>query len=71
MDPADAVRAFPAPRAARFIATHRGIFELTDEDLREPPELLREIWQREHLSERRLKLPSTGETLLLARSGER
>ena len=54
MDPADAVRAFTALGATRFIAMHWGTFKLTDEDLREPPELLREVWQRANLADARL-----------------
>lgn len=49
MDPADAVRAFSALGAERFIAMHWGNFKLTNEHLREPPELLRETWKRETL----------------------
>ena len=71
MDPAEAVRAFSALRARRFVAMHWGTFKLTDEDLREPPVLLRETWQRERLPAERLNIPAIGETLLLERSGAR
>ena len=69
MDPADAVRAYSALGAARFIAMHWGTFKLTDEDLREPPELLRQTWEREQLAPASLAIPAIGETLLLDRGG--
>jgi len=65
MDPADAARAFGALGARRFVAMHWGTFKLTDEDLREPPQLLREVWQRENMPPERLALPAVGETLRL------
>lgn len=65
MDPDDAVRAFSALGAERFVAMHWGTFKLTDEDLREPPELLREIWKRENLPDAPLRVPAIGETLRL------
>ena len=71
MDPADAVRAFAALGAERFIAMHWGTFKLTDEDLREPPELLREIWKCENLPDAPLAIPAIGETVLLERNGAR
>jgi len=71
MDPAEAVRAFSALGARRFVAMHWGTFKLTDEDLREPPELLREIWKRENLPDAPLEIPAIGETLLLDGSGAR
>ena len=48
MNPEDAVEAFKALGARRFVAMHWGTFKFTDEALREPPVLLREIWQREN-----------------------
>lgn len=65
MDPADAVRAFAALDARKFVAMHWGTFKLTDEDLREPPELLRQIWQVENLPNESLAIPAIGETLWL------
>jgi L-ascorbate metabolism protein UlaG (beta-lactamase superfamily) len=65
MDPADAVRAFRALGARRFVAMHWGTFKLTDEDLLEPPQLLREVWQRENMASGRLAVPAIGETLRL------
>ena len=65
MDPADAVRAFQTLDASRFVAMHWGTFKLTDEDLREPPQLLNEIWAHENLPRERLDIPAIGETLLL------
>ncbi|HTQ77960.1 MAG TPA: MBL fold metallo-hydrolase [Burkholderiales bacterium] len=60
MNPEDAVRAFGALGARRFVAMHWGTFKLTDEDLREPPEFLRRIWT---LPASRLAIPAIGETL--------
>jgi L-ascorbate metabolism protein UlaG (beta-lactamase superfamily) len=71
MDPADAVRAFAALGAARFVAMHWGTFKLTDEDLREPPILLRDIWRREQLAHEQLTIPAIGETLRLDRTPAR
>jgi L-ascorbate metabolism protein UlaG (beta-lactamase superfamily) len=65
MNPDDAVRAFSALGARRFIAMHWGTFKLTDEDLREPPQLLREIWQRENHPQQQLEIPAIGQTLAL------
>ena len=65
MDPADAVRAFRALGARRFVAMHWGTFKLTDEDLLEPPQLLHEVWQRENMASGRLAVPAIGETLRL------
>jgi L-ascorbate metabolism protein UlaG (beta-lactamase superfamily) len=65
MDPQDAVNAFGALGARRFVAMHWGTFKLTDEDLREPPALLEQIWRRENLPAERLAVPAIGETLRL------
>jgi L-ascorbate metabolism protein UlaG (beta-lactamase superfamily) len=65
MDPQDAVNAFGALGARRFVAMHWGTFKLTDEDLREPPALLERIWQRENLPAGRLEVPAIGATLRL------
>jgi L-ascorbate metabolism protein UlaG (beta-lactamase superfamily) len=65
MDPFDAVRAFRALGARRFVAMHWGTFKLTDEDLLEPPQLLHEAWQRADPAQGRLSLPAIGETLRL------
>jgi L-ascorbate metabolism protein UlaG (beta-lactamase superfamily) len=65
MNPDDAVRAFSALGARRFVAMHWGTFKLTDEDLREPPLLLREIWQRENRPASQLDIPAIGQTLQL------
>ena len=67
MDPADAVRAFEALGAAKFVAMHWGTFKLTDEHLAEPPELLREVWARSGLHDDQRLVPAIGETLLLDR----
>jgi len=67
MDPDDAVRAFQALRAERFVAMHWGTFKLTDEDLREPPRLLDDVWESVELPRERLEVPAIGETLILGR----
>jgi len=64
MNPDDAVKAFAALGAARFVAMHWGTFKLTDEDLREPPQLLRETWQQQGRQSSQLHIPAIGETLL-------
>ena len=63
MNPEDAVRAFGALGAKRFVAMHWGTFKLTDEPLGEPPAFLREVWSRADLPESRLAIPAIGETL--------
>jgi L-ascorbate metabolism protein UlaG (beta-lactamase superfamily) len=65
MNPEDAVRAFLALGAERFIAMHWGTFKLTDEPLDEPPKLLREVWEREGLADARRSIPAIGETIWL------
>ncbi len=67
MDPDDAVRAFKALGAEKFVAMHWGTFKLTDEHLAEPPRLLREIWGRSELTDGRKLVPAIGETILLDR----
>jgi len=67
MDPEDAVRAFTALGAAKFVAMHWGTFKLTDEHLGEPPQLLRETWRRAGLHDNQRSIPAIGETLLLDR----
>ena len=63
MNPDDAVKAFAALGARRFVAMHWGTFKLTDEDLREPPQLLREIWQQQRRAPSQPEIPAIGETL--------
>ena len=63
MDPDDAVRAFQALGAQRFVAMHWGTFKLTDEDLREPPERLRNAWEQAGLDEAAKSVPAIGTTL--------
>ena len=65
MDPFDAVRAFQALGARRFVAMHWGTFKLTDEGLLEPPRLLDDAWQRADPAQGRLSVPAIGETLAL------
>ena len=64
MNPEQALRAFDALGARTFLAMHWGTFKLTDEDLREPPQLLREIWQRENRKAAQLEIPAIGQTLI-------
>ncbi len=65
MNPDDAVRAFIALGAKRFVAMHWGTFKLTDEPLQEPPKLLQAVWERCGLPEERRSIPAIGETLAL------
>ena len=67
MDPKDAIRAFEALGADKFVAMHWGTFKLTDEHLAEPPELLRDLWERRGLHDHQRLVPAIGETLLLDR----
>lgn len=67
MDPGDAVRAFQALGAAKFVAMHWGTFKLTDEHLAEPPSLLREVWERSGLHDEHRLIPAIGETVILDR----
>jgi L-ascorbate metabolism protein UlaG (beta-lactamase superfamily) len=67
MDPGDAIRAFRALGAEKLVAMHWGTFKLTDEHLAEPPELLRELWERAGLHDHQRLIPAIGETLLLDR----
>ncbi len=68
IDPEEAVAAFEALGAARFVAMHWGTFKLTDEDLSEPPQWLRHVWARENLPEGPLAIPAIGETIWLNRT---
>jgi L-ascorbate metabolism protein UlaG (beta-lactamase superfamily) len=65
IDPIEAIAAYEALGAERFIAMHWGTFKLTDEDLLEPPEVLRTHWQGRGLSESRLEIPAIGEIVRL------
>jgi len=67
IDPEEAVRAFVELGAQRFVAMHWGTFKLTDEDLLEPPQLLREHWAAAGLPESRREIPAIGETIRLDR----
>ena len=46
-----------------MVPIHWGTFKLTDEDLREPPQLLREIWQEQNRRQAQLEIPAIGQTL--------
>jgi len=63
MNPEDAVRAFQALGAERFVAMHWGTFKLTDEPLDEPPRFLEEIWAAAELPEKQRTVCAIGETL--------
>jgi L-ascorbate metabolism protein UlaG (beta-lactamase superfamily) len=65
MNPEDAVEAFLALGARRFVAMHWGTFKLTDEPLDEPPQLLRRLWAERGLPPAQLAIPAIGETLWL------
>ncbi|MBL4686514.1 MAG: MBL fold metallo-hydrolase [Nannocystaceae bacterium] len=65
INPAEAVRAFVALGAQRFVAMHWGTFKLTDEPLDEPPQLLRSAWEQTGLPDARCCVPAVGQTLRL------
>jgi L-ascorbate metabolism protein UlaG (beta-lactamase superfamily) len=65
IDPLEAIQAFEQLGARRFFAMHWGTFKLTDEDLLEPPELLRLHWAERNLPEDRREIPAIGETIRL------
>lgn len=71
IDPIEAVAAFEALGAERFVAMHWGTYKLTDEDLLEPPQVLREHWLERGLAERRRCIPAIGETIRLDREPPR
>jgi len=62
MNPEDAVAAFQALGARELVAMHWGTFKLTDEPLSEPPEFLRDVWEKTALPETRRRLIAIGET---------
>jgi L-ascorbate metabolism protein UlaG (beta-lactamase superfamily) len=65
MNPEDAVQAFVALGAERFVAMHWGTFKLTDEALDEPPQRLRQAWDEAGLELSRQHVPAIGETIRL------
>jgi L-ascorbate metabolism protein UlaG (beta-lactamase superfamily) len=71
IDPIEAVAAFEALGAERFVAMHWGTFKLTDEDLLEPPRILREHWEARGLPDARREIPAVGETIRLDRDRPR
>lgn len=71
IDPIEAVAAFEALGAQRFFAMHWGTYKLTDEDLLEPPQVLRAHWEERGLAEWRREIPAIGETIRLDRERPR
>jgi L-ascorbate metabolism protein UlaG (beta-lactamase superfamily) len=67
MNPDDALAAYRALGAARFVAMHWGTFKLTDEPLLEPPARIQALWSEAGLDPARLWLLDVGETRALAR----
>ncbi|XXF79063.1 MBL fold metallo-hydrolase [Myxococcaceae bacterium GXIMD 01537] len=63
MNPEEAVRAYEALGAARFLAMHWGTFKLTDEPLDEPPRRLDAEWSRRGLPREHLHVLAVGESL--------
>ena len=63
MNPEQAIRAFEAVGARRWIPMHWGTFQLTDEPIAEPAEWLLRAWAERHGADERLALLSVGETL--------
>jgi len=71
LNPEQAGRAFVGLGARRLIPMHWGSFQLTDEPLSEPPERLREWWEREGPNDsRRLHVLAAGKTLSLDASDD-
>lgn len=67
MNPEEAARAFTDLGARQFVAMHWGTFKLTDEPLDEPPQRLREEWQRRGLAPDTCVVPPIGGVLTIAR----
>jgi len=65
INPDEAVDALTALGAKRMIPMHWGTFKLSDEPLDEPPQLLREAWERSGLSDSSLEIPALGQILML------
>ncbi len=63
MNPEEAVRAFEALGARRFLAMHWGTFKLTDEPLDEPPQRLDAEWNRRGWGREALHVLAVGESL--------
>ncbi len=63
MNPEQALAAFRALGARRFVAMHWGTFKLTDEPLDEPPRRLEAERERLGLPPDRVCVPAVGETL--------
>jgi L-ascorbate metabolism protein UlaG (beta-lactamase superfamily) len=62
MNPEDAVNAFKSLSARLLCAMHWGTFKLTDEPLDEPPRLLEEVRQREHVPREKVWVAAIGES---------
>jgi L-ascorbate metabolism protein UlaG (beta-lactamase superfamily) len=69
LNPEQAVRAFMALGAQKFVAMHWGTFKLTDEPLDEPPQRLVAEWDRLALPLVRRIVPAQGETIRLPPHG--
>ena len=67
MNPEEAVRAYEALGARRFLAMHWGTFKLTDEPLDEPPQRLDAEWSRRKLPREPLHVLAVGESLTVRR----
>jgi L-ascorbate metabolism protein UlaG (beta-lactamase superfamily) len=63
MNPEEAVRAYEALGARRFLAMHWGTFKLTDEPLDEPPQRLEAEWSRRKLPREAQHVLAVGESL--------
>jgi L-ascorbate metabolism protein UlaG (beta-lactamase superfamily) len=64
MNPQDAVQAFVDLGAEQFFAMHWGTFQLTDEPVSEPPQLLRKAWGEQRLPEEKCHVLKVGESSL-------
>ncbi len=71
MNPEDAIQAFIDLGAKEFFAMHWGTFQLTDEPISEPPQLLQKIWRERGLDESKAHVLKIGESAMLASPAHR
>jgi L-ascorbate metabolism protein UlaG (beta-lactamase superfamily) len=64
LNPKTALQAFLDLRAGRLIPMHWGTFKISDEPLREPPKLLKEIAQQEGIEEK-ISILENGESVVV------
>jgi L-ascorbate metabolism protein UlaG (beta-lactamase superfamily) len=69
--PEEAVRAFEVLEAEHFVPIHWGTFDLAEETVQAPAELLEQLLARERHSPERFHVPDPGEVLSLERTAPR